>query len=80
MDVHVRTFQETDTDRLVEILQHNGQYHYPEVEGAASMRRVAACTATVFLLAEVQGQPQGFIRAVYDDSRALIHLLSVHPD
>ena len=44
------------------------------------MRRVAACTATVFLLAEVQGQPQGFIRAVYDDSRALIHLLSVHPD
>jgi GNAT superfamily N-acetyltransferase len=80
MDVSIRPFTETDTARLVAILQYNGQYHYPEIEGPAAMRRVADCEAAVFLVAEVAGQPQGFIRAVYDGSRALIHLLSVHPD
>ena len=44
------------------------------------MRRVAECDAAVFLVAEVDNQPCGFIRAVYDGSRALVHLLSVHPD
>lgn len=80
MDILIRPFTETDTARLVAILQYNGQYHYPEIEGPAAMRRVAACEAAVFLVAEVAGQPQGFIRAVYDGLRALIHLLSVHPD
>lgn len=80
MDVLIRPFTETDTARLVAILQHNEQYHYPEIEGPAAMRRVADCEAAVFLVAEVAGQPQGFIRAVYDGSRALIHLLLVHPD
>lgn len=80
MAILIRPFTETDTARLVAILQHNEQYHYPEIEGPAAMRRVAACEAAVFLVAEVAGHPQGFIRAVYDGSRALIHLLSVHPD
>ena len=44
------------------------------------MRRFAACDATVFLVAESGGQVRGLIRAVYDGSRALIHLLSVDPD
>jgi len=43
------------------------------------MARVAACDAAIFLVAEENGQIQGFVRAVYDGSRALIHLLSVHP-
>lgn len=43
------------------------------------MRRVAQCSAALFLLATIDEQPCGLIRAVYDGSRALIHLLSVHP-
>ncbi len=44
------------------------------------MKRVANCNAAVFLVAAVANKPYGFIKAVYDGSRALIHLLSVHPD
>lgn len=80
MDIRIRSFLEVDTDRLVEILQLNGQYDYPAVEGPEAMKRVAACAAAVFLVAECEDQPCGFIKAVYDGSRALIHLLSVHPD
>ena len=32
------------------------------------------------VIAEFRGIPRGFIKAVYDGSRALIHLLAVHPD
>ena len=32
------------------------------------MRRVARCSAAVFLVAEVDTEPMGFIRAVYDGS------------
>ena len=58
----------------------NGQYAYPEVEGPDSMARVADCEAAVFLVAEIESRPRGFIKAVYDGSRAMIHLLSVHPE
>jgi ribosomal protein S18 acetylase RimI-like enzyme len=78
-DILIRKFVESDSDRLVEILQRNNQYNYPEIEGPAAMSRVAACDAAVFLVAEVDGVPQGLVRAVYDGSRALIHLLSVEP-
>ena len=80
MEIRVRGFVESDIERLVEILRLNGQYGYPQVEGPEEMKRVAACDAAVFLVAEIGGQPCGFIKAVYDGSRALIHLLSVHPD
>jgi ribosomal protein S18 acetylase RimI-like enzyme len=75
----IRSFVVSDSDRLVEILQRNDQYNFPEIEGPRAMARVAACDAAVFLVAEVNGVPQGLIRAVYDGSRALIHLLSVEP-
>lgn len=80
MKVQVRQFREADIHNLVEILELNDQYEYPEIEGPDSMRRVARCDAAVFLVAEVEKQPCGFIKAVYDGSRALIHLLSVHPN
>jgi len=80
MHVEIRPFAEKDADRLVEILQLNNQYDCPAVEGPAAMCRVAACESAVFLVAEIDGHPQGFIRAIYDGSRAMIHLLSVHPD
>jgi len=79
MHMEIRPFVEKDADRLVEILQLNNQYDCPAVEGPAAMRRVAACQSAVFLVAEINGHPQGFIRAIYDGSRAMIHLLSVHP-
>jgi ribosomal protein S18 acetylase RimI-like enzyme len=75
----IRAFRETDIPSLVKILELNGQYGYPEVEGPEAMKRVAKCAAAVFLVAEAHEQPCGFIKAVYDGSRALIHLLSVHP-
>ena len=78
--LNVRPFASGDTDRLVEILSRNRQYDYPDVEGPAAMGRVAECDAAVFLVAESEGQVQGFVRAVYDGARALIHVLSVDPD
>jgi len=78
--IRVRAFRQSDIPGLVEILKLNGQYDYPDIEGPDSMKRVANCNAAVFLVAEVGKKPCGFIKAVYDGSRALIHLLSVHPD
>lgn len=80
IELRVRAFRESDIPSLVEILKLNEQYQYPEIEGPASMKRVSNCDAAVFLVAELKKQPCGFIKAVYDGSRALIHLLSVHPD
>lgn len=77
--IHIRQFIERDCDALAEVLRLNGQYGYPDIEGPAAMRRVSRCEAAVFLVVEVDGEPMGMIRAVYDGSRALIHLLSVHP-
>ena len=79
MQVQIRAFEERDIDALVEILKRNHQYDYPDVEGPDAMRRVAQCSAALFLVATIDEQPCGLIRAVYDGSRALIHLLSVHP-
>jgi len=78
MEIQIRRFKEFDIDCLVEILKLNDQYKYPIIDGPSAMRRVANCEAAVFLVAEVEKQPCGFIRTVYDGSRALIHLL--HPD
>jgi len=78
--MHIRKFHETDIEALVNILIQNGQYDYPDIEDGESMKRVANCNAAVFLVADVDSTPCGFIKAVYDGSRALIHLLSVHPD
>ncbi len=80
MEIQVRQFRESDVPSLVEILKLNDQYGNPEVDGPEAMARVANCHAAVFLVAEVEKKPCGFIRGVYDGSRALIHLLSVHPD
>ena len=79
-DILCRPFQESDIDSLVEILELNNQYAYPDVEGPEAMRRVALCEAAVFVVAEVSGKPRGFVRGIYDGSRALIHLMSVHPN
>lgn len=79
MELQIRNFTEPDIDNLVEILTLNNQYNYPTIEGPDAMKRVSTCKAAVFLVAEME-KPCGFIRAVYDGSRALIHLLSVHPD
>ena len=64
-------------DSLVEILQLNHQYDDPEVEGPDAMKRVAHCDAAIFLVAEKEQQLCGLIKAVYDGSRAIIHL--IHP-
>lgn len=80
LQVKVRSFEERDIDALVEILRLNHQYDYPDVEGPDAMRRVAQCSAALFLVATIDECPCGLIRAVYDGSRALIHLLSVHPN
>ena len=76
----VRPFVQNDTPRLIEILTHNGQYSHPEIEGPDAMRRFNAFSGSVFLVAETEHRLVGFVRATYDGSRALIHVLSVDPD
>lgn len=77
----IRNFRERDAPDLVSILRLNGQFGHPDVEGPEAMEKVARCVAAVFLVAETdKGQVTGCIKAVYDGSRALIHLLSVHPE
>ena len=80
MPIVIRRFESKDIDYLVEILKINKQYSYPNVDGPEAMLRAAACEATVFLVAETDAKAVGCIRAVYDGARAMIHLLSVHPD
>ena len=75
----IRYFKPSDTNRLVEILKLNGQYDFPDVEGPDAMNRFFQSESSIFLVAEKDGNVHGMIRAVYDGSRAFIHLLSVEP-
>lgn len=75
----IRKFQLQDTDEVVEILKANNQYTMPEVDGPEAMKRIKSCKAAVFLVCELDDRIIGIIRGVYDGSRAIIHLLSVHP-
>ncbi len=76
----IRYFHRDDCEVLVDILRLNGQYDFPEVEGPEAMERVSQNEAALFLVAEDKARVLGMVRAVYDGSRALIHLLSVHPE
>ena len=75
----IRDFQLTDSDKIVEILKLNNQYGFPEVDGPEAMKRVKECSATVFLVCEIDGRVVGVVRGNYDGSRAIVHQLSVHP-
>ena len=75
----IRDFRLEDSDALVEILKTNLQYADPATEGPEAMLRVQQCKAAVFLVAEEDSRPVGLIRGVYDGSKALIHIVSVHP-
>ena len=76
----IRKNKESDSHSIVEILRLNNQYHHPHIDGPDAMQRVARCEAAISLVAETDGQIVGYIRAIYDGSRALIHLLSVLPN
>jgi len=76
----VRDFKATDIEALVEILKANQQYGHPELDGPEAMMAVHKCVAAEFLVAEKEGKPIGLMRGVFDGSRAIIYLASVHPD
>ncbi|HOQ98844.1 MAG TPA: GNAT family N-acetyltransferase [Anaerolineae bacterium] len=78
--MQVREFHQSDCEALVAILKANLQYGDAESDGPDAMRRVRECPAAVFLVAEDGGVPVGFVRGVYDGSKALIHIVSVRPD
>ena len=78
--MRIREFQKSDAQALVTILKLNKQYAYPEVEGSEAMLRVSRCPSALFFVAEENVSPVGFIKAVYDGSRAMILLLSVRPE
>ncbi|NLE77927.1 MAG: GNAT family N-acetyltransferase [Chloroflexi bacterium] len=76
----IRDFVTSDAQKIVEILRANQQYGHPELDGPEAMVRVHECPAAEFLVAEEDMQVVGFIRGVYDGSRALIHIASVQPE
>lgn len=76
----IRNFSESDILVLIDILKRNGQFDHPAVEGRDAMKRVAKCSASVFLVAEEDNRVMGLVRGVYDGSRAMIHQLSVDPN
>jgi ribosomal protein S18 acetylase RimI-like enzyme len=78
--MEIREFQSEDTDALVNILKANQQYGHPDIDGPDAMLRVHNCQAAEFLVAETAGRVAGMIRGAYDGSRAIIYLVSVHPD
>jgi ribosomal protein S18 acetylase RimI-like enzyme len=78
--MEIRKFQPEDADALVNILKANQQYGHPDIDGPEAMLRVHDCQAAEFLVAETQGRVVGMIRGAYDGSRAIIYLVSVHPD
>jgi ribosomal protein S18 acetylase RimI-like enzyme len=80
MSIKIRPFDPNDSGYLVEILKINKQYSYPNIDGPEAMLRVAQCGAAVFLTAADDKRAVGCIRATYDGARAMIHLLSVHPE
>ena len=80
MSYTIRPFKFADAEQIVKILKQNGQYDYPNVEGPEAMARVAECDAAVFLVAVMNSRVIGCIRATYDGSRAMIHLLSIMPE
>lgn len=80
LPMRIRDFEVKDADRIVEILKANQQYGHPEMDGPEAMKRVAECQAAEFLVAEEDGQVVGMIRGVFDGSRAIIYIASVHPD
>lgn len=78
--MRVRDFELDDIVPVVDILERNGQYTHPAVDGPDAMKRVKECEAAIFLVSELEGKIVGLVRGVYDGSRAMIHLLSVHPE
>ena len=78
--MRIRDFVPSDAPRLVEILKANQQYGHPELDGPEAMIRVHQCEAAEFLVAEEDFKVVGFIRGVYDGSRAIIHIASVDPE
>jgi tRNA threonylcarbamoyladenosine biosynthesis protein TsaE len=77
--MHIRDFAPEDAAQLVEILKANQQFGHPEIDGPEAMQRVLNCLGVEFLVAEEDGRAVGLIRGVYDGSRAIIYILSVHP-
>jgi ribosomal protein S18 acetylase RimI-like enzyme len=77
--IRVRNFRPSDAGKCVEILELNGQYSHPDVDGPEAMIRIYERQPDLFWVAEYGGSTAGFVRGVYDGSRALIWQLSVHP-
>ena len=76
----IREFAAGDVDQLVEILKANQQFGHPEIDGPEAMLRVSNCSAAEFLVAEEDNRVVGLVRGIYDGSRAIIYIVSVHPD
>jgi putative acetyltransferase len=76
----IRDFVPADCDSLVEVLKANLQFGLPEIDGPEAMLRVCDCDAAEFLVAEEDDHVVGLIRGVFDGSRAIVSVVSVHPD
>jgi transitional endoplasmic reticulum ATPase len=75
----IREFVPADCEPLVEVLKANLQFGHPELDGPEAMLRICDCDAAEFLVAEEDGRAVGLIRGIFDGSRAIVHVISVHP-
>jgi ribosomal protein S18 acetylase RimI-like enzyme len=76
----IRDFVPADCEQLVEVLKANLQFGHPEIDGPEAMLRICECDAAEFLVAEEDGRAVGLIRGIFDGSRAIVNVVSVHPD
>lgn len=72
----IREASEEDFEEIEKILDENSML-VPEIDGKHAMKKIKKNMGKYFLVAEDGGEVLGFIRAVYDGSRALIHQMAV---
>lgn len=77
MEIKVREAKPNDFERLEEILKQNNMFQYPKIDGKKAMQRIYKKIGRYFLVAETPEKVVGFIRGVYDGSRAMIHQIAV---
>ncbi|HLD41669.1 MAG TPA: GNAT family N-acetyltransferase [archaeon] len=74
--ISIQTAKEEDFVQIEEILKENEMF-VADIDGKEMMKRIQKISGKYFLVAKEDHVVIGFIRVVYDGSRALIHQMAV---